>query len=219
MQKEKDKQLEITQTKVEEQEQEIARLQYLLSHSSMQQQPQQSSVQVVSVPTVDEQSYQSYSAQPDPQYLQAISQQQAYQQQKILVSSVHSKVGIADESVRYERKEDPEARGFDKIVRYDCPGWIQHTGDFIEGNTRFRTEDSVALELNMDSSPRTLTFFVNDVEQPNFVINIPSAVRAFMLFKNESFKVLKFEALSAPTALHAAGSRFWEFGKYWKKDK
>ncbi|KAA6394531.1 MAG: hypothetical protein EZS28_009943 [Streblomastix strix] len=129
------------------------------------------------------------------------------------------KIGIADDSVRYERKEDPEARGFDKIVRYDCPGWIQHSGDFIEGNAKFRTEDSVALELNMDSRPRTLTFFVNDEEQPNYVTNIPAAVRAFMMFKDESFKVLKFESLPAPTAQHAAGSRFWEFGKYWKKDK
>lgn len=29
----------------------------------------------------------------------------------------------------------------------------------------------------MDSNPRELTFFVNDIEQNNYIVNIPSAVR------------------------------------------
>ncbi|KAA6368353.1 MAG: hypothetical protein EZS28_036119, partial [Streblomastix strix] len=75
--------------------------------------------------------------------------------------------------------------------------------------------------LNMDSSPRTLTFFKNDVEQPDYVTNIPAAVRffAFLWEKGTAFKVLKFDALSAPTAKHGAGSRAWEYGTEWQKDE
>ncbi|KAA6369643.1 MAG: hypothetical protein EZS28_034830, partial [Streblomastix strix] len=48
-----------------------------------------SSIQVVSVPIVDEQGYQSYPAEPPPQYRQAIYQQQA-QQQNIIPNQNHN---------------------------------------------------------------------------------------------------------------------------------
>ncbi|KAA6388292.1 MAG: hypothetical protein EZS28_016181 [Streblomastix strix] len=83
MKQEKEKDLEIAQKKIEEKDKEIARLQSLLAHSSKQQEQQSPYVQIVSVPTVDEQGYESYPAQPDAQYLQAIYQQHAYQQNKI----------------------------------------------------------------------------------------------------------------------------------------
>ncbi|KAA6376367.1 MAG: hypothetical protein EZS28_028107 [Streblomastix strix] len=315
MKKEKEKDLKIAQTKIEEQEKEISRLQSLLAHSSIQQKPQQqqSSIQVVSVPTVDEQGYQSYPAEPPPQYRQAIYQQQAYQQKKIpnqiqnptvsqvpinhtipshtmlnseamnaqldpfsdaqsdsipyaaqipkslLFKDVKVKedtftlsnnndstilfdpvvkkgivkfqtlslhwfraVGIADETVKYERKEFPDARGKEKIVTYYSIGEIRHIGDYIKGNAEFyETGDCVTLELNMDSNPRTLTFFVNDEEQPDYVTNIPAAVRFFaaLWLKYTAFKVIKIEALSKPTAKHGAGSRAWKYGTEWKKDK
>ncbi|KAA6390815.1 MAG: hypothetical protein EZS28_013660 [Streblomastix strix] len=71
--------------------------------------------------------------------------------------------------------------------------------------------------LNMDSNPRTLTCFVDDAEQKNFVSNIPSAVRfyAFISCIGDSFKITKFEKLSVPTSLHGEGSRSWKWGKKW----
>ncbi|KAA6384855.1 MAG: hypothetical protein EZS28_019618 [Streblomastix strix] len=138
---------------------------------------------------------------------------------KFVVQSIYnlSEVGIADETVKYGRKERSEARGKEKIVTYFAFGSIGHIGELIEGNAKFDTGDRVALELNMDSSPRTLTFFVNDEEQPNYATNIPAAVRAFLWYKDTAFKVMKFEALSAPTAKHGAGSRAWEYGTKWEK--
>ncbi|KAA6377720.1 MAG: hypothetical protein EZS28_026753 [Streblomastix strix] len=136
------------------------------------------------------------------------------------IKNLIAAVGIADETVKYGRKEFPDARGKEKIVRYDCPGWIEHIDDYIKGNAEFyKTGDRVTLELNMDSSPRTLTFFVNDEEQPNYATNIPASVRFFasLWLKDDSFKVLKFEALPAPTAQHAAGSRSWEYGTEWEE--
>ncbi|KAA6387376.1 MAG: putative Serine/threonine-protein kinase Nek3 [Streblomastix strix] len=138
---------------------------------------------------------------------------------KFEVQSVRA-VGIADETLKYERNEEPYARGWDKIVVYDYYfGRIEHKYKLIVGNSEFKTGDRVALELDMDSSPRTLTFFVNDEEQPNYATNIPAAVRAFLLVKGSAFKVLKFEALSAPTAKHGAGSRAWEYGTKWEIDE
>ncbi|KAA6398234.1 MAG: hypothetical protein EZS28_006241 [Streblomastix strix] len=226
--------------------------------AKVQQQPLSSSIRVVSVPTADEQVYQSYTAQPDPLYLQAVQQQHAYYQAKIpkqnkiqtissipvldtvssnslqyseeipfgpivhvhllphpdavqidgelyknklyqstvvLFDSVIRKgivkfkvdddnhlhgIGIADESIRYSQDEEPFARGEDKVLEYRSFGSIKHIGESIDGNRNFYGYPTT-LELNMDTDPRTLTFFVQDEEQPNFVYNIPAAVRFWCL--------------------------------------
>ncbi|KAA6374064.1 MAG: hypothetical protein EZS28_030409, partial [Streblomastix strix] len=127
-------------------------------------------------------------------------------------------VGIADESMRYGRNERPYERGRDKIVCYGCDGGIRHIGDLIEGNSGFYQDGCrIGMELNMESNPRSLTFFINDKEQPNFVINIPKAVRIFCYFsqRGASFKINKFEFLSTPTARHGEGTRAWEYGQKW----
>ncbi|KAA6402738.1 MAG: hypothetical protein EZS28_001729 [Streblomastix strix] len=140
---------------------------------------------------------------------------------KFEVQSLHNlmELGTAEESVRYGRNEEPYANallGGGKIVRYNWMGNISHIGDSIQGNAEFHTGDRVALELNMDSNLRTLTFFVNDVEQPIFLINIPAAVRAYLFQKDQAFEVLKFEAISEPTAKHAKGTRAFVYGTEWK---
>ncbi|KAA6385234.1 MAG: putative NEK protein kinase [Streblomastix strix] len=130
-------------------------------------------------------------------------------------------LGIADESVRYGRNEWPWDRGKDKIVYYQYNGDIQHNGsDYgIGGNSGFSDGCRIGMELNMESNPRSLTFFIDDKEQPNFIINIPKAVRIFCYipWKGSSFKIIKFEFLSTPTARHGEGSRALEYGKYWKR--
>ncbi|KAA6369631.1 MAG: hypothetical protein EZS28_034842 [Streblomastix strix] len=80
-----------------------------------------------------------------------------------------SGVGIADESVRYGRSENPSARGEDKIVHYDNCGGIKHIGDRIGGNSGFWDAFLIGMEA----------------QQPNFIINIPKAVRIFT--KSQSF--------------------------------
>ncbi|KAA6370046.1 MAG: hypothetical protein EZS28_034427, partial [Streblomastix strix] len=128
-------------------------------------------------------------------------------------------VGIADESVRYGRDEEPDARGWAKIVKYSFDGDIAHIGDYIKGNSKLRKGSRIGMELNMESNPRSLTFFIDDKEQPNFVINIPKAVRIWCLisYQGASFKINKFEFLSTPTARHGEGSQAWEYGKEWEK--
>ncbi|KAA6377641.1 MAG: hypothetical protein EZS28_026833 [Streblomastix strix] len=140
---------------------------------------------------------------------------------KFEVQSLHNlmAVGIADETVKYGRNEEPYANGRRLLDMIGCMGNISHIGDSIQGNAEFHTGDRVALELNMDSNLRTLTFFVNDVEQPIFIINIPAAVRAYLYQKDQAFEVLKFEAISEPTAKHAKGSRAFVYGTEWKRSE
>ncbi|KAA6379208.1 MAG: putative G2-specific protein kinase nim-1, partial [Streblomastix strix] len=127
-------------------------------------------------------------------------------------------VGIADQSVQYKRNESP-TKYENKIVNFDSNGQIKHQKDKIGGNTNFLLDNkSVSMEINMDSSPRMLTFFVDDKEQPNFVVNIPNSVRfwACIYRINAQFKVIGFEKLSSPSAKHGPGSHGFEFGKKWK---
>jgi hypothetical protein len=38
----------------------------------------------------------------------------------------------------------------------------------------------IAAEVDMRKKSKIVTFFVDDVEQPNYVINIPSAIRLWV---------------------------------------
>ncbi|KAA6384679.1 MAG: hypothetical protein EZS28_019795 [Streblomastix strix] len=129
-------------------------------------------------------------------------------------------VGIADDSVKYSREENPWVAGKQKIVCLDECGQFGHIGEMIKGNSWFNKEgDHVALELNMDAIPRTLTLFINDNEQNNYIANIPEMVRfwAFLFFKNSSFKITKFERNKRPTAKHGQFSVAWQWGQQWKQ--
>ncbi|KAA6344343.1 MAG: hypothetical protein EZS28_052247 [Streblomastix strix] len=70
----------------------------------------------------------------------------------------------------------------------------------------------------MTTVPRRATFFVNDVEQPNFVIGIPEAIRFWVFTTNpsSSFTITKFERLIQSTAKGVEGSKALEWGKEWK---
>ncbi|KAA6396142.1 MAG: hypothetical protein EZS28_008329 [Streblomastix strix] len=113
-------------------------------------------------------------------------------------------IGIADGHIHYDRNQCPSDAGFNNILCFFHTGDLVHVGDFNAWNTPFNSGDSVAMELNMDSNPRSITFFVNNVEQINCIINIPEAVRfwAYFLQPSSSFQVIKFEYLSQPTAKH-----------------
>ncbi|KAA6326617.1 MAG: hypothetical protein EZS28_053925, partial [Streblomastix strix] len=90
-------------------------------------------------------------------------------------------VGIAIDSIRFDRNERPQAKGDGLIVRYNCNGSIQHISDEIEGNSKFFEDGNrVTLEFNMDSNPRSLTFFYECREQKNYVVNIPESVRVYV---------------------------------------
>ncbi|KAA6366069.1 MAG: hypothetical protein EZS28_038405 [Streblomastix strix] len=70
----------------------------------------------------------------------------------------------------------------------------------------------------MTSNPRKVVFYVDDIEQPNFVIGIPSEIRlwAYTYWESSSFTVTKFERLIQLTQQEVAGSKALQWGKSWE---
>ncbi|KAA6396118.1 MAG: hypothetical protein EZS28_008357 [Streblomastix strix] len=127
-------------------------------------------------------------------------------------------IGIGYESNCFEQNEEACARGFDRIVYYDNSGLMRHIGPYVAGNARFDSLKRVAMEVNMDVNPRTLTFFVNDVEQKNYVTWLPPSIKFYAYFYNKGaqFKVFNFEKLAEPTAKHGVSTKKYKFGEDWK---
>ncbi|KAA6390911.1 MAG: hypothetical protein EZS28_013561 [Streblomastix strix] len=100
-------------------------------------------------------------------------------------------IGIADASCSFAAGRAP------------CGG-LSHITDGISGNQRYADGQRVAVEVDMTTIPRRATFFVYDIEQPNFVIGIPEAIRFWV------------QRLIQSTAKGVKGSKALEWGKEWK---
>ncbi|KAA6383283.1 MAG: hypothetical protein EZS28_021191 [Streblomastix strix] len=105
------------------------------------------------------------------------------------VFSTSSQIGIYDSSVDFsEGVEDPfNDKYTGKNIQYDVyKGWLWHMQlPGIHGNANFSHGESVALEVNLDSCPRTIHFFVNGI---------------YFLFPDQMFTLTRFERLSHPTS-------------------
>ncbi|KAA6365458.1 MAG: hypothetical protein EZS28_039015 [Streblomastix strix] len=65
-----------------------------------------------------------------------------------------------------------------KTVRYwGDNGDLDHITQDTKGNQEYADRQRVAVEVDMTTVPRRATFFVDDIEQPNYVIGIPSEIR------------------------------------------
>ncbi|KAA6365266.1 MAG: hypothetical protein EZS28_039207 [Streblomastix strix] len=98
-------------------------------------------------------------------------------------------------------------------------GCLDHITNDIKGNQEYADEQKIVVEVNMTTVPRRVTFFVDDIEQPNFVIGIPEAIRFWTNIYNESssFTVIKFERLIKSSTKGVLGSKALEWGKEWKR--
>ncbi|KAA6359851.1 MAG: hypothetical protein EZS28_044622, partial [Streblomastix strix] len=102
-----------------------------------------------------------------------------------------------------------------KTVRYYQNGELNHINNGTKGNQKYADGQRIAVEVDMITAPRRATFFVDDVEQPNFVIGIPKAIRFWACTYNDSssFTVTKFERFIQSTAKGVKGSKALEWGK------
>ncbi|KAA6375777.1 MAG: hypothetical protein EZS28_028695 [Streblomastix strix] len=115
-------------------------------------------------------------------------------------------IGVADASCSFAAGNGPSAGGNDKkTVRYwGQNGELDHITEDIIRNQRYEDGQRVAVEVDMTTVPRRATFFVEYIEQPNFVIGIPEAIRFW------------FERLIQQTAKGVEGSKALQWGKEWK---
>ncbi|KAA6371556.1 MAG: putative MAP kinase kinase family domain protein, partial [Streblomastix strix] len=95
------------------------------------------------------------------------------------------KLGIAEESALYERKESPFPNREKRSILYKSDGTIHHIDFHMEGNSVFGKGHTIAMELNLNSNPTTLTFFLNNKEQNIYVTHIPAAVRFWVCISNK----------------------------------
>ncbi|KAA6363061.1 MAG: hypothetical protein EZS28_041412, partial [Streblomastix strix] len=125
-------------------------------------------------------------------------------------------IGIADSSAVFGSNEGPWSSENDKkTVRYWQDGNLQHIGDFIKGNSLIEENKTVAVEVNMNIRPRTLTFFYDNQEQPVSVINIPSSIRFYnsLWDNNSSFTITEFSNVQYSSAKGGIkGQRIVEWG-------
>ncbi|KAA6388199.1 MAG: putative serine/threonine protein kinase, partial [Streblomastix strix] len=130
-------------------------------------------------------------------------------------------IGIADSSVVFKPNYGPGVDGNGgKTVSYYSDGHLWHINQGPP-NQRFYCGQRIGAEVNMLCRPRRLTFFVDDVEQKYYIINIPEAIRfwSFIYAPYSSFTVTRFERRSSSSAHGVTGSIGLEWGKEWPKDE
>ncbi|KAA6365757.1 MAG: hypothetical protein EZS28_038716 [Streblomastix strix] len=136
------------------------------------------------------------------------------------VSTYNFAVGIFDASDILQFNEYfKNDENKDKIVSYTNAGFIDHFNHKIYGNQSFRIGQRVGAEVNLDSNPRQLTFFVDGQEQKNCVINIPRRVRfwAYLQENDTSDTRITFEKHTSSLAHGVEGQKTWKWGKQWKQ--
>ncbi|KAA6376662.1 MAG: putative other/NEK protein kinase, partial [Streblomastix strix] len=129
-------------------------------------------------------------------------------------------IGIADSSAVFGSDEGPSSGENDKkTVRYSMDGSISHIGPIIPGNSRIELNKSVSCEVNMNISPRTLTFFYDNQEQRLSVRKIPNSIRfyIYLFAPNSSFTINRFENVQYSSAKGVSNGKVFEWGKEWKK--
>ncbi|KAA6357160.1 MAG: hypothetical protein EZS28_047313, partial [Streblomastix strix] len=94
----------------------------------------------------------------------------------------------------------------EKTVRYFWNGQLSHIS-FGQNNKKYSDGQRIGIEVDMTTVPRRVTFFVDNVEQPKYVIGIPSEIRFWVL--------TKFERLIKSSAKGVEGSKALEWGKEW----
>ncbi|KAA6384156.1 MAG: putative NEK protein kinase [Streblomastix strix] len=87
-------------------------------------------------------------------------------------------------------------------IMYLNNGYVQHNNDRYAGNSKYSTEVSVAIEVDLDANPRICSFFLAGVTQPVFSINVPRSISFFVFLfgKDSSFEIISLNKLSKSQA-------------------
>ncbi|KAA6360399.1 MAG: hypothetical protein EZS28_044074, partial [Streblomastix strix] len=111
---------------------------------------------------------------------------------------------LADSTAVFGPNKWPSSDGNkEKTVRYDNGGNLSHIGSGTKENAPFDNGRFVGCEVDMNSTPKTLTFFVDGKQQPIFV-NQPG----------QSFGITRYERILS-TQAKGKGKQL-EWGKEWK---
>ncbi|KAA6380529.1 MAG: hypothetical protein EZS28_023945 [Streblomastix strix] len=97
---------------------------------------------------------------------------------------------------------------------------IQDVSFPVKGNQSFRCGQRVSVEVDMNSSPRKVFFFVDGEQQKNYVVGLPNKIRffAFIQQAGSSFQITRSERLRQSSARVDADSVAWKWHKNWKQN-
>ncbi|KAA6368181.1 MAG: hypothetical protein EZS28_036292 [Streblomastix strix] len=127
--------------------------------------------------------------------------------------------GFADASCSFAAGNGPWDDGNkEKTVRYYQSGELDHITYYTKRNGSYEDGQIISAIVDMTSNPRKVVFYVDGIEQPNFVIGIPSEIRfwACTYRQSSSFTVTKFERLVQFTSQEVVRSKALQWGKSWK---
>ncbi|KAA6404241.1 MAG: hypothetical protein EZS28_000228 [Streblomastix strix] len=129
-----------------------------------------------------------------------------------------SSLGIADASCSFAANKGPAQDGKKTVRYYGRNGYLDHITEYIIRNRRYKDGQRISAIVDMTSNPRKVVFYVDDIEQPNFVIGIPSEIRfwAYTWNKSSSFTVTRFKRLVQFNSQIVPGSKAINWGKSWK---
>ncbi|KAA6356935.1 MAG: hypothetical protein EZS28_047538 [Streblomastix strix] len=124
-----------------------------------------------------------------------------------LLTFVLSGVGIVRDSFTLSANSDPRDSPQNQHIVFlgssGCsPGALQYKGNETGGNTGFKENQIVRAEF--DSEKGTLTFFIDNVQQPVSVSGIKEKVRFIicMYYTGSTCTIRSLKKLTAPTSGH-----------------
>ncbi|KAA6365846.1 MAG: hypothetical protein EZS28_038627, partial [Streblomastix strix] len=97
-------------------------------------------------------------------------------------------------------------------------GTLDHFSTYTKGNQWYHQRFRISAIVDMTAVPRKVVFYVDGIEQPDSVVEIPSEIRFWVYTwqRSSTFKVTKFEKLIKFTSQAVAESKTLKWGKEWK---
>ncbi|KAA6380355.1 MAG: hypothetical protein EZS28_024118, partial [Streblomastix strix] len=88
-------------------------------------------------------------------------------------------------------------------------GMYQNSKPTMAGNKSIKADDLVAIEVNMNTRPRTAHLFINNVQQPGYISGLPEKVQYYFQLYSSGFPatVQSLKRLSAPTVKNVSGGK------------
>ncbi|KAA6363218.1 MAG: hypothetical protein EZS28_041256 [Streblomastix strix] len=121
-------------------------------------------------------------------------------------------IGIVKESYNIPAGCQPDSNPHNQhTASYTGPSWYQgrvySKGSYLEGNTIFK--DNQIIKAEYDSEKGTLIFFVDEVQQPVYIIGIKEKVIfiVFMFYFGATCIIRSLKKLTKPTSGHVVNEK------------
>ncbi|KAA6399484.1 MAG: hypothetical protein EZS28_004989 [Streblomastix strix] len=127
-------------------------------------------------------------------------------------------IGIADASIQFSAHMGPWDQGNqDRTVRFWNYGKVEHITNGLKGNSDYKDNQRVAVEVDMRTEPRRGYLFIDNVEQPCYITGIPDAIRFWSCIcaPSSTFTITKFLNLNSSSARGIKGQRALQWGQSW----